>query len=77
MSLELKINSNLKVSLDITRDKVLSNLQEARGQGKIKVNDRDFNAICNLVQASFEQASQGAFKNSESLVNELKREYGN
>lgn len=76
MSLELKINSNLKVSLDITRDRVISNLLEARGQGRINLSEKDLNAVCSLIQASFEQASQSAFKNSESIIKELKEAHG-
>jgi len=75
MSLELKVNTNLKVSLDITRDRVVSNLLEARGQGKFRLEDRDFNAICNLIQLSFDQASQNVFSNADNLVREIKREY--
>lgn len=77
MSLELKVNTNLKVSLDITRDKVLANLLEARGLGKFQLNDRDFNAVCNIIQGSFDQASQSVFRNADGLVKEIKREYGN
>lgn len=75
MSLELKVNTNLKISLDITRDRVISNLLEARGQGKFRVEDRDFNSICNLIQLSFDQASQNVFSNADNLVREIKREY--
>ena len=76
MSLELKVNTNLKVSLDLTRDRVVSNLMEARGQGKFSIPEKDFNAICNIVQLSFDQASQSVFKNADNLVKELNKEYG-
>jgi len=76
MSIELKVNTNLKVSLDLTRDIVVSNLLEARGQGKFRLDDRDFNAVCNIIQGSFDQASQSAFRNADNLVKELKKEYG-
>ena len=76
MSIELKVNTNLKVSLDLTRDRVISNLLEARGQGKFKLDDRDFNTICNIVQGSFDQASQSVFRNADNLVKELKDVYG-
>jgi len=62
--------------MDITRDKVISNLVEARGQGKFKMGDKEFNTICNLIRASFDQASQSVFKNGDGLVKELKKEYG-
>jgi len=75
MSLELKVNTNLKVSLDITRDRIISNLLEARGQGKFRLDDKDFAVICNLVQLSFDQASQNVFNNADNLVKEIKREY--
>lgn len=75
MSLELKVNTNLKVSLDITRDRVISNLLEARGQGKFRLEDKDFTSICNLIQLSFDQASQNVFNNADNLVKEIKREY--
>lgn len=76
MSIELKVNTNLKVSLDLTREKIISNLLEARGQGKFKLEDRDFNTLCSIIQGSFDQASQSVFKNSDNLVKELKKEYG-
>ena len=76
MSLELKVNTNLKVSLDLTREKVISNLLEARGLGKFKVDDRDFNTLCNIIQGSFDQASQNVFRNADGLINEIKKVYG-
>lgn len=77
MSLELKVNTSQKISIELLKNKVISNLNEAKGTGRIKVNDREFVTICNLIQLSFDQASQSVFKNSEELITQLRSEYGN
>lgn len=76
MSLELKVNSNVKSSIDFIKNSVISNLVSAKGQGKFEINERDFQAICNIVALSFDQASVGAFKNTQNLVEEIKKDYG-
>jgi hypothetical protein len=76
MSLDLKVNSNLKTSIDHIKNSVIANLSEARGLRKFNIDERDFQAICNIVILSFDQGSTGAFKNAQSLVNEIKKEYG-
>jgi len=76
MSLDLKVNTNLKNSIDFIKNSVVSNLVSAKGQGKFEISERDFQAICNIVSLSFDQASNGAFKNAQSLVNDIKKEYG-
>ena len=76
MSLELKVNTNVKTSIDFIKNNVVSNLLSAKGQGKFEVSERDFQTICNIVEMSFDQGSIGAFKNTQSLVNEIKKDYG-
>ena len=77
MSLELKVNTSQKISIDLLKNRVISNLNEAKGTGRIRVDEKEFVTICNLIQLSFDQASQSVFKNSEELINQLKNEYGN
>lgn len=76
MSLDLKVSTSFKHTIDFVRDRVLSNLREARRLGKFSIADRDFEAICNLVAMSFDQGSTIAFKEIEGLVKELKKDYG-
>jgi hypothetical protein len=76
MSLDLKVSTSFKHTIDFVRDRVLSNLKEARGLGKFNIPDRDFEAICNLVSMSFDQGSTIAFKEIEGLIKELKKDYG-
>lgn len=75
MSLELKVNTSFKHSIDFVKDRVISNLVEARSRGMFKLNDREFEALCNLVNMSFDQAGSGAFKQIESLVRDIKKDY--
>ncbi len=72
MSLELKINTSFKNSMDFMRDKVVANLNEARGT-KFNISDRDFQTLCNLVILSFDQCSPGVFKQADSLVKDIKK----
>ena len=76
MSLDLKVNTSFKHTVDFVKDRVISNLKEARGLGRFNVPDRDFDAICNLVILSFDQGSTIAFKEIDGLVKELKKDYG-
>ena len=76
MSLDLKVNTSFKHTVDFVKDRVISNLKEARGLGRFNVPDRDFDTICNLVILSFDQGSTIAFKEIDGLVKELKKDYG-
>lgn len=73
MSLELKVNTSFKHSIDFMRDRVITNLAEARAQKKIKVDQKDFEAVCNLITMSFDQASAGVFKQADGLVKDLQK----
>ena len=75
MSLELKVNTSFKHSIDFVKDRVVSNIVEARTRGMFKLNDREFEALCNIVNMSFEQAGSGAFKQIDSLVRDIKKDY--
>jgi hypothetical protein len=76
MSLELKVNTNFKVSIDFIKDRVKSNLVETRNRGNVTISERDFNTVLSLIDASFDQASIGAFKQVDGLIKDLKKEYG-
>ena len=75
MSLELKVNTSFKHSIDFVKDRVVSNIVEARTRGMFKLNDREFEALCNIVNMSFEQAGSGAFKQIDALVRDIKKDY--
>lgn len=75
MSLELKVNTSFKHSIDFVKDRVISNLVEARGKGMFKVSDREFESLCNLVNMSFDQAGSGTYKQLDSLIRDLKKDY--
>jgi len=77
MSLELKVSTTFKNSIDVVKDKVISNLIEARGQGKIKIEKKEFDAICNMIIMSFDQGSLNSFSQIDTLVKEIRKEYGN
>jgi len=77
MSLELKVSTTFKNSIDVVKDKVLSNLLEAKGQGKFNVEKKDFEIMCNLIIMSFDQGSINSFSQIDSLVKEIRKEYGN
>ena len=75
MSLELKVNTSFKHSIDFVKDRVVSNIVEARTRGMFKLNDREFESLCNIVNMSFEQAGSGAFKQIDALVRDIKKDY--
>jgi len=76
MSIELKVNTNIKTSIDLIKNSIVANLSEARGKGKFSISDRDFENLCNIVILSFDQGQSIAFKNIQSVVSEIKKEYG-
>lgn len=77
MSLELKVSTSFKNSIDVVKDKIISNLLEAKGQGKIKIDKKDFDALCNIIVMSFDQGTMNSFTQIDSLIKEIKKEYGN
>lgn len=72
MSLELKVNTSFKHSMDFMKDKLISNLNEANGKS-FKVSEKDFKTICNMIILSFDQCSPGVFNQAESLIKDLKK----
>ena len=73
MSLELKVNTSFKHSIDFIRDRVIANLAEARSLKKIKVDDREFEKVCNLIVMSIDQASSGVFKQADGLIKDIQK----
>jgi len=72
MSLELKVNTSFKHSMDFMKDKLISNLREANGKS-FKIPEKEFASLCNMIVLSFDQCSPGVFKQADSLIKDLKK----
>jgi hypothetical protein len=55
MSKAIRLRSDFKVAVDQIKDRVISNLAEARQQKRFNVNDSEISAILRLIESSFEQ----------------------
>ena len=73
MSLELKVNTSFKHSIDFMRDRVIANLAEARSLKQFKIDDREFEKVCNLIVMSIDQASSGVFKQADGLIKDIQK----
>jgi len=73
MSLELKVNTSFKHSIDFMRDRVIANLAEARSLKQFKIDDREFEKVCNLIVMSIDQASAGVFKQADGLIKDIQK----
>lgn len=58
MSTEAKIGRTFFDVLNVIKNTVTANLNEARGQRKFDLTEQDFQTIVNLTNASIEQAGQ-------------------
>ncbi len=76
MSLEVRVNSGFKNATDYIRDTVTNNLVQAKRLKKININDKDLEAINNIIVMSFEQGLNASFRQIDSVVKEIKSEYG-
>jgi len=76
MSLEVRVNSGFKNATDYIRDTVTSNLVQAKRLKKINVSDKELEAINNIIVMSFEQGLNASFRQIDSVVKEIKSEYG-
>lgn len=76
MSIDVRVNSGFKNAVDFIRDTVTSNIVQAKRLNKVNVSDKDLEAINNIIIMSFDQGLNGAFRQIDSVVKEIKRENG-
>jgi hypothetical protein len=55
------------------RDRVIANLAEARSLKQFKIDDREFEKVCNLIVMSIDQASAGVFKQADGLIKDIQK----
>jgi hypothetical protein len=55
MSKAVRLRTDFKVAIDHIKDRVITNLADAKQQKRFNASDNDINVILRLVEASFEQ----------------------
>ena len=70
MSTQTRLRTDFKVSVDHIRDRVVSNLSEARRQGMYKIDDNSMRKILSVIDASFEQGFVTSSAQIEKSINE-------
>lgn len=71
MSKAVRLRSDFKVAVDHIKDRVISNLAEARQQKRFSVNDSDINVILRLIESSFEQGFITSSTQIEKSIDEV------
>lgn len=71
MSAKARLRSDFKVATDHIKDRVVSNVNEARIQGRYKIEEHELQKLIRVIEMSFEQgfitASGQIEKSIESL----------
>jgi hypothetical protein len=55
MSKSTRLRTDFKVAVDHIRDRVISNVSEAKGTGMFRMEDPEVQKLIRIIEASFEQ----------------------
>lgn len=55
MSKASRLRTDFKVSIDHIKDRVITNLIEAKNQGRYKVEEKEIQKIVQVIESAFEQ----------------------
>lgn len=73
MSTSSKLRTDFKIAVDHIRDRVVSNVTEAKRQGRYKIEDEDLKRLINVINSSFEQGFVNSAGQIEKSINEAMR----
>lgn len=73
MSASTRLRSDFKVAVDHIRDRVVSNVTEARRQGRFKMEDSEIQKLIRIVEMSFEQGFITSSAQIEKSIDEVTR----
>jgi regulator of replication initiation timing len=73
MTNSTRLRTDFKMAVDHIRDRVVSNVVEAKNQNKYSMSDRDAENLIRVIEASFEQGFITASSQVEKSINEITR----
>jgi hypothetical protein len=73
MSASTRLRSDFKVAVDHIKDRVVSNITEAKRQGRFKMEDPELQKLVRIVEMSFEQGFITASGQIEKSIDEVTR----
>ena len=75
MSSPTRLRTDFKTAIDHIKDRVLSNIAEAKTQGRYKIDDQELRRLVLVVEASFEQGFITASGQIEKTIDDFVKEW--
>lgn len=73
MKASTKLRTDYKLATDHIKDRVISNVTEAKVQGVYKIEDEDLKKLINVIGSAFEQGFVTSASQIEKSINEVAR----
>lgn len=71
MSKASRLRTDFKVAVDHIRDRVVSNVFEAKNQGRYKIEDSELQKVIRVIEMAFEQGFITSSAQVEKSINEV------
>lgn len=71
MSKSSRLRSEFKIASDHIKDRVISNVIEAKNQGRYKIDESETHKLVRVIEMAFEQGFIGASGQIEKSINEV------
>jgi len=73
MSKSTRLRTDFRLAVDHIRDRVISNVVEAKRQGMYSFSDKEAEALVRVIESAFEQGFISASSQIEKSINESTR----
>jgi len=73
MSKATRLRSDFKIAIDHIRDRVVSNVVDAKNQGFYRIDDAELNKLTRVIESSFEQGFITVSGQVEKSIEEVTR----
>lgn len=73
MSKPTRLRTDFKVAIDHIRDRVVSNVIEAKNRGMYRIDDHEIEKLVRVVESAFEQGFITASSQIEKSIEEVTR----
>lgn len=71
MSAPSRLRTDFKIAVDHIKDRVVSNVSEAKTQGRYKIDDQDLRRLMLVIESAFEQGFITASGQIEKSINDV------
>lgn len=71
MTASTRLRTDFKVAVDHIRDRVISNVNEAKRQKNFKIDDAELKKLVRVIEMSFEQGFMTSAGQIEKSINEV------